>query len=105
MSSPVTDDQFEAKVLKSETLVLVDFWASWCGPCKSMEPIIDKIAAANEGKLKVMKMNVDESPETPMKYNIMSIPTFMIFKNGQIASQFVGVRPQEFVQKEIDSLA
>ena len=104
MPAAITDDQFEAEVLKSEIPVLVDFWAVWCGPCKSMNPVIEEIAAQNEGKIKVVKMNVDECPEVPGKYNVMSIPTFIIFKQGQIAAQFVGVRSKEFVQKEIDNI-
>ena len=92
----LNDQNFEAEVLKSEVPVLVDFWAAWCGPCKIIGPIIEEIAKDLEGKpVKVAKMNVDDSPETPGKYGIMSIPTLIIFKGGKPVEQMVGVQPKD----------
>ena len=92
----LNDQNFEAEVLKSEVPVLVDFWAAWCGPCKIMGPIIEEIAKEMAGKpVKVAKMNVDESPETPGKYGIMSIPTLIIFKGGEPVEQLVGVQAKD----------
>ncbi len=87
----VTDDSFEAEVLKAETPVLIDFWAEWCGPCKVLGPIIDDVAPEFEGKVKFTKINIDENPNTAPKYGIRGIPTIMIFKNGDLAATNVGV--------------
>ena len=86
----VTDSSFEADVLKNSTPVLLDFWAEWCGPCKMIAPILDQIAAEYAGKVLVAKMNVDESPRTPTKYSVRSIPTLMLFKNGTVVDQKIG---------------
>ncbi len=86
---------FEAEVLKSEIPVLVDFWAPWCGPCKALTPIVHKLAEELEGKVKVVKLNIDESPEIAGKYSIMSIPTLLVFVNGAVSDQLIGL-----VQKE-----
>ncbi len=86
----VTEKNFEAEVLKSPVPVLVDFWAQWCGPCKQLTPIIDELASELAGKLKVVKANVDEASELSAQYNIMSIPTLIVFKKGQAVDQFVG---------------
>ncbi len=85
------DATFEAEVLKSDIPVLVDFWASWCGPCLMIAPVIDEIAEANKGKLKVVKMNVDENGRTPQTYGITAIPTLILFKGGQPQEKVVGV--------------
>lgn len=98
----VTDATFAQEVLKSTIPVFVDFWAPWCGPCKSMLPVIEEIAKEYMGRVKVMKMNVDENSDTPQQYGVMSIPSFFIFKGGEVVSNFVGVKTKDFVAKEID---
>ncbi len=90
----ITQNNFEAEVLNSGKTVLVDFWASWCGPCRMMAPIVDEIAEERED-IVVGKINVDEEPELATAYGIMSIPTLIIFKNGEVAEQIVGVRPKQ----------
>jgi thioredoxin 1 len=89
-----SDSSFEADVLKSAEPVLVDFWAEWCGPCRVISPIVDEVAGELQGKLKVVKVNVDENPATAAKYGIMSIPTLMIFKNGAMAARQIGALPK-----------
>jgi len=91
----LTDKNFEAEVLKSSQPVLVDFWAEWCGPCKMISPIVDEIAAELKSQLKVGKVNVDEAQGLAMKYGVMSIPTLIIFKNGEPAEQMVGAMSKD----------
>ena len=105
MAQAITDADFETEVLKSEIPVLVDFWAPWCGPCKQMLPIVEELAGEYEGKVKIVKMNVDESTEVPGKYNVMSIPTFIIFKGGEPVANFVGAKSKEDVKQELDAVA
>ncbi|HEU0196279.1 MAG TPA: thioredoxin TrxA [Nevskiaceae bacterium] len=88
--SAVTDASFEQDVVKSPIPVLVDFWAEWCGPCRMIAPVLEEIAAEANGKFKVLKLNVDENPETPPKFSIRGIPTMIVFKDGQIAGTQVG---------------
>jgi thioredoxin 1 len=94
-----TDTNFEADVLTSNQLTLVDFWAEWCGPCRMLAPTIDAVADQFQGKVKVYKMNVDENPETPTRFHIRGIPTVILFRNGQVVDQLVGNQPRDvFVQ-------
>ena len=89
-----TDAGFDAEVLKSDVPVLVDFWAPWCGPCLMMAPVLDEIAQAQKGKLKVVKINVDENQKTPMSYGVMAIPTLILFKGGELKEKSIGVVPK-----------
>jgi len=88
--TPVTDANFEQEVLNSDTPVLVDYWAEWCGPCRAISPVLEDVAPDYAGKVKIVKMNVDENPNTPPKYGIRSIPTLMLFKNGAVETTKVG---------------
>jgi thioredoxin 1 len=97
-----TDGAFEQEVLKSDVPVLVDFWAPWCGPCKAMGPTVDALATEYAGKVKIGKMNTDENPQTPMRYQVRGIPTLLLFKGGQVVEQRVGSMPKPDVQKMID---
>ncbi len=90
MALNVTDATFAAEVLQSSLPVLVDFWAPWCGPCRALVPLIDQLAGEYEGKVKIVKMNVDENPSTPGKYNVRAIPTLIFFKGGEVVEQTTG---------------
>ena len=100
----LTDSNFEAEVLQSKTPVLVDFWAEWCGPCKMLGPVVERLAKANEGKIIVGKLNVDENPDTAQKFGIQGIPTLLFFKDGEVVNQIVGFQPQDNIQKVIDEV-
>ncbi len=95
----LTNDNFENEVLNSDIPVLVDFWANWCGPCKMLAPIISEIAEEYEGKIKVCKVNIDEAGELAVNYKIVSIPTILVFKNGEVSDKAIGYRPKEDIVK------
>ncbi|HXT87147.1 MAG TPA: thioredoxin [Verrucomicrobiae bacterium] len=100
----VSDSNFQAEVLDASKTqpVMVDFWAEWCGPCRMLSPTVDKIATERAGKVKVVKMNVDENINTPGRYNVRGIPTLLIFKGGQVAEQIVGAVPKENIDKALE---
>lgn len=100
----VTDQQFKTEVLESKISVLVDFWAPWCGPCKIIGPVVEELAKEYEGKVKVVKLNVDDNPENAGKFNVMSIPTLMIFKGGEPVKTIIGAQPKESIKKAIDEV-
>ncbi len=99
----VHEQNFEAEVLKSTEPVLVDFWAPWCGPCRMIGPVIEELAKDNAGKAKVAKLNTDEAQELAMRYDVQSIPTIMVFKNGEVVDRFMGVQPKQRLQQAIDA--
>lgn len=102
MEITLTKDNFEAEVIASEIPVLVDFWATWCGPCRMIAPAVEEIAEEYEGRLKVGKINVDDEPELASRYGIMSIPTILIFKNGEVANQSIGYVPKDTLEVFVD---
>jgi len=99
-----TSATWDQEVLKSSTLVLVDFWAVWCGPCRMVAPIVEEISKEYAGKLKVMKLNTDENPDVASRYKIMGIPTLMFFKNGERVDQVVGAVPKAQLKTKVDAL-
>lgn len=94
----VTKSNFETEVVKSDIPVVVDFWATWCGPCRMLGPVLADIAEQYEGKVKVAKVNVDEEPELAMRFNVSSIPMFLYFKNGEILNKSIGYAPKEEIE-------
>jgi thioredoxin 1 len=99
-----TDKNFQSDVVSSTTPVLVDFWAPWCGPCKMLDPVVEEIAGEYDGRLKVGKLNTDDNRETAAKYGIMSIPTIMIFKGGEVKARIVGAQPKRAIVEKIDEV-
>jgi thioredoxin 1 len=98
----VTDNNFQAEVLESDKPVLVDFWAPWCGPCRMVGPVVEEIAREKGDALKVVKINVDENQQTAMSYNVMSIPTLMVFRHGQQVKTVIGAYPKKKLEAEIE---
>ena len=98
----VTDNNFDAEVLESELPVLVDFWAPWCGPCRRVSPVVEEIAGERADVLKVVKMNIDENQQTAIKFNIMSIPTLMVFKHGELKKTVIGAYPKRKLEEELE---
>uniref|UniRef100_Q3ARG3 Thioredoxin n=1 Tax=Chlorobium chlorochromatii (strain CaD3) TaxID=340177 RepID=Q3ARG3_CHLCH len=97
-----TDSNFKAEILDSNKVALVDFWAAWCGPCMMLGPVIEELAGEYEGKAIIAKLNVDENPNTAAQYGIRSIPSLLIFKNGQIVDQMLGALPKNMIAKALD---
>lgn len=100
--SEFTDSNFDAEVLQADGPVLVDFWAPWCGPCRQIAPMIDELANEN-ADVKIGKINIDDNPQAAQRYQVSSIPTLLVFKNGQVSETFVGVRPKAQLQQALDS--
>jgi thioredoxin 1 len=100
----LTDDMFEAEVLKSDIPVMIDFWAIWCGPCMALSPTVEEIAKEYDGKIKVCKMDVDKQKNVPMQFGIRSIPTLLFFKDGKLADQVIGAVPKSQITSKIDAL-
>ncbi|PQO32247.1 thioredoxin [Bremerella cremea] len=103
MANVFNDDNFDAEVLQSSEPVLVDFWAPWCGPCRQLAPVIDQLATEYEGSVKVGKVDTDQCPNLAVKYGIQSIPTIMIFKNGEVVNQMLGNQPKANLQQALDA--
>jgi thioredoxin 1 len=98
----VTDDNFQAEVLEAETPVLVDFWAPWCGPCRMVAPVVEEIAKERGDALKVVKLNVDENQQTAIAYEVMSIPTLILFSGGEVAKKVIGAYPKRKLEAELE---
>jgi len=97
----VTDATFAEEVLNSEDTIMVDFWAEWCGPCRAVSPILDAIAAENSDKIKIVKLNVDDNPQTAMKYQITSIPAMKVFKGGELVKTIIGAKPKPAIEADL----
>ena len=104
MAYEFNDGNFKSEVLETGNVVLVDLWAEWCGPCKAMGPIVDDLAKDFEGKAVIGKLNVDDNPETPTSYNVRGIPTFLIFKGGELVDKVVGTATKQALKDKIDAL-
>lgn len=100
----VTDDNFEAEVLKSEVPVIVDFWAAWCGPCRMIAPIVEELAEEYDGKIKVGKLDVDDNQQIAVKYGVRSIPTVLFFKDGEVAETVIGAVPKSMFVEKINAV-
>ena len=104
MALEITDNNFEKEVLENEQVTLVDFWASWCGPCRMIAPVIDELSEEFEGKATIGKLNVDENQEVSAKYGVRSIPTLLFIKNGEVVDKQVGVAPKSVLQEKLNAL-
>lgn len=103
MTKQIKDNEFESEVINSKLPVLIDFWAEWCGPCRMLSPILDQLSEEMAGKVKIVKMNIDENPETPSKFGVRGIPTMLLFKEGKQIATKVGVQPKNALQEWINS--
>ena len=103
MTKPIKDNEFESEVINSKLPVLIDFWAEWCGPCRMLAPILDQLSEEMGAKIKIIKMNIDENPETPSKFGVRGIPTMLLFKEGKQIATKVGVQPKNVLQEWINS--
>lgn len=103
MATQFTDATFQTEVLGSEKVTVVDLWAEWCGPCKMMNPVIEELASEYDGRAVVGKLNVDDNPEVPTNYNVRGIPTFLIFKGGELREKLVGVQTKQSLKDKIDA--
>lgn len=104
MAQEFTDASFQTDVLASDKVTVIDLWAEWCGPCRMMTPVIEELSKEYEGRAVVGKLNVDENPEVPTNYNVRGIPTFLIFKGGELKEKVVGAQTKKFLQDKIESL-
>jgi thioredoxin 1 len=100
----VTDENFEAEIIKSEIPAMVDFWATWCGPCRMVGPVVEELSKEYQGKVKIAKMDVDSNRQTPAKFGIRNIPTLILFKGGQVAQTIVGAHPKSYLDGELKKL-
>lgn len=100
----VSDASFDSDVLQADVPVLIDFWAPWCGPCKAIAPVVEELAGEYDGRLKVVKMNVDDNPQTPAQYGVRGIPNLILFKSGEVKQQIVGAVPKGHLVKAIDGV-
>jgi len=103
MTKQIKDNEFESEVINSKLPVLIDFWAEWCGPCRMLAPILDQLSEEMGAKIKIVKMNIDENPETPSKFGVRGIPTMLLFKEGKQIATKVGVQPKNVLQEWINS--
>jgi thioredoxin 1 len=103
MTKQIKDNEFESEVINSKLPVLIDFWAEWCGPCRMLAPILDQLSEEMHDKVKIVKMNIDENPETPSKFGVRGIPTMLLFKEGKQIATKVGVQPKNALQEWINS--
>ena len=104
MANELTDKRFEAEVLKSALPVLIDLWAPWCGPCRMLSPVVEKLSEEYKGRVKVFKLNTDDNPNTAAEYRVQAIPTLLFFKGGQLVEQTVGVQPEKEIRQRLDNL-
>ncbi len=100
----VTDATFADEVIGSDLPVLVDFWAEWCGPCHRIAPVLDELATEYEGRVRIVKLNADENPETAKKYNVLSLPTLSMFRGGEVVSQVIGAQPRSKLRAQLDAV-